>query len=89
MLSTIKASLIEALDMSDGMSDAEQDKYVIQWSKIEEYLKTHSFIMNAGVRELCGISAATANRLLAKLVKNGKLVKCREGGHWAYRLNDG
>ena len=88
MLSAIKASLIEALDMSDGMSDAEQDKSVTRWSKIEDYLKTHSFIMNAGVRELCGISAATANRLLAKLVKNGKLVKCREGGHWAYRLND-
>ena len=89
MLSTIKASLIEALDMSDGMSDAEQDKYVIQWSKIEEYLKTHSFIMNAGVRDLCGVSAATANRILVKLVKEGKLIKCQEGGHWAYRLNDG
>ena len=89
MLSTIKASLIEAVDMSDGMSDAEQDKSVTRWSKIEDYLKTHSFIMNAVVRELCGVSAATANRILAKLVKEGKRIKRREGGHWAYRLNDG
>ena len=29
MLSTIKASLIEAINMSDGMSDAELDKSVI------------------------------------------------------------
>ena len=45
--------------------------------------------MNAGVLDLCGVSAATANRILAKLVKEGKLIKRREGGHWAYRLNDG
>ncbi len=88
MLTALKALLIETLDMSDGVSDAEQDKSVTRWSKIEDYLKTHSFIMNAGVRELCGISAATANRILAKLVEEGKLIKCREGGHWAYRLND-
>ena len=87
MLSAIKASLIEVINVSDGMSDAEQDKSVTRWSKIEDYLKTHSFIMNAGVRELCGVSAATANRILAKLVEEGNLVKCREGGHWAYRLN--
>jgi len=88
MLSAIKASLVKALDMSDGMSDAEQDKSVTRWSKIEDYVNAHSFIMNAGVRDLCGVSAATANRTLAKLVEEGKLIKCREGGHWAYRLSD-
>ena len=70
------------------MSDAEQDKSVIRWRKIEDYMKTHSFIMNAGVLDLCGVSAATANRILVKLVEEGNLVKCREGGHWAYRLSD-
>ena len=39
MLSFIKATLIEALGMSDGMSDAAQNKSVIRWSKIEDYLK--------------------------------------------------
>ena len=86
MLSAIKASLVEAINMSDGMSDVAEDKTAIRWSKIEGYLKTHPFIMNADVRDLCKVSAATANRILAELVEEGKLVKCREGGHWAYRL---
>lgn len=42
--------------------------------------------MNADVRELCGVSAATANRILAGFVTEGKLNKCCEGGHWVYRL---
>lgn len=50
-------------------------------------METHSYIMNADVRALCGVSAATANRILAGLVTEGKLIKCREGGHWAYKLN--
>ena len=86
MLSAIKASLIEATNASDGMSDAAEDKATIRWSEIEGYLKTHPFIMNADVRDLCGVSAATANRILAELVKEEKLAKCRESGHWAYRL---
>ena len=86
MLSAIKASLIEAIAASDEMSDGAMGKATIRWSKIERYLKTHPFIMNADVRDLCGVSAATANRILAGLVEEGKLVKCREGGHWAYKL---
>lgn len=31
--------------------------------------------MNADVRELCGVSAATANRILAGFVSERKLVK--------------
>ncbi len=87
MLSAIKASLMEAVDMSDGMSDAAVDKASFRWSKIESYLKTHPYIMNANVRELCSVSAATANRILSGLAEEGKLVKCREGGHWVYRIN--
>ena len=44
--------------------------------------------MNADVRELCGVSAATANRILASFVAEGNLVKYHEGGHWAYRNHD-
>ena len=85
MLSAIKASLIDAIHTSDAMSDGKMDKKALRWQKIEQFLQTHEYIMNADVRELCGVSAATANRLLAEFVSNGKLVKYRESGHWAYR----
>ncbi len=87
MLSAIKASLIEAISASDEMSDVNIDKSTLRWKKIEEYLKTHDYIMNADVRKLCRVSAATANRILSSFVEEEKLSKYREGGHWAYRNN--
>ena len=86
MLSAIKASLMDAVNASDGMSDGKVDKATLRWSKIQEYLKTHDYIMNADVRELCGVSAATANRILAYFVTGNKLVKCRVDGHWGYQI---
>ena len=86
MLSAIKASLIEAIRASDEMSDEKMDKVTLRWNKIQAYLKTHDYIMNADVRELCGVSAATANRILAGFVINERLVKYRESGHWAYKI---
>ena len=88
MLSAIKASLTDVINTSDEMSDETLDKATLRWKKIEEYLKTHDYIMNADVRELCGVSAATANRILAGFAEEGKLHKYREGGHWAYRISD-
>lgn len=44
--------------------------------------------MNANVKELCGISAAAVNRLLASLTAEGRLVRCRVRGHWTYRRPD-
>ena len=82
MLSAIKASLMDAISASDG----KVDKATFRWKKIEEYLKTHDYIMNADVRELCGVSAATANRILANLVAESKLVKCHENGYWVYKV---
>ncbi len=84
MLSTIKASLMDAIKTSDVMSDGKMDKAGIRWKLIEDFLKTHPYIMNADVQALCGVSAATANRILAGLVIEGKLKKRFEGGHWAY-----
>lgn len=86
MLSTIKASLIGAINTSDEMSDGPMDKAAMRWTQIEKFLETHEFIMNADVRALCGVSAATANRILAGFASKAKLVKYREGGHWAYTL---
>ena len=90
MLSAIKASITEAMEVSDKMmdemSDGKMDKATQRWKKIEAYLKTHDYIMNANVRELCGVSSATANRILATLVENKKLKKYYERGLWSYRL---
>ena len=87
MLSAIKASLIDAINMSDALSDGKADKATGRWQKIEEYLQTHEYIMNADVRELCHVSSATANRILTELTANGKLARQRISGHWAYRLS--
>ena len=86
MLSAIKAALMDAINTSDEMSDGKVDKAALRWNKIQEYLKTHDYIMNADVRELCGVSAATANRILAGIVTGGKLKKYRKDGYWAYKM---
>ena len=87
MLASIKASLTDALKTSDGMSDApvKQDKTAGRWNVIQGYLCNHPFIMNADVRALCNVSTATANRILASFVRDGKLEKCRENGWWVYK----
>ena len=86
MLSAIKSSLIDAIDTSDEMSDGMVDKATLRWKQIEKFLETHPFIMNADVRTICNVSAATANRILVGLALEHKLVKYREGAHWAYKL---
>ena len=86
MLSAIKASLMDAINTSDEMGDGAMDKATVRWRQIEKFLETHEFIMNADVRALCGVSAATANRVLAGLTAERKLVKYSRNGHWAYKL---
>ena len=85
MLSAIKASLIDATEMSDDMSDGKTDKKTLRLKKIEQFLQTHEYIMNADVRELCGVSAATANRILAGLTETGALKKYHINGYWKYK----
>ena len=87
MLTIIKASLIDSIKTSDEMSDGTMDKATLRWLQIEKFLETHEFIMNADVRALCNVSAATANRILASLAADGKLTKCRHAGHWVYQEN--
>ena len=43
--------------------------------------------MNSDIRYLFAVSPATANRILAELVKKEKLRKIQKSGHWAYELN--
>ena len=52
MLSAIKASLIDAINTSDEMSDGPMDKATLRWKQIEKYLGNASdYIMNADVRD--------------------------------------
>lgn len=88
MLSIIKASLTDAIKTSDEMSDGKMDKATMRWMQIEKFLQTHEFIMNADVRNICGVSTATANRILAEFTKKDKLIKVRNNGHWAYQQFD-
>ena len=85
VLSAIKASLIDAAKMSDDMSDEKTVKKTLRLKKIEQFLHTHEYIMNADVRELCGVSAATANRILAGLTETGALKKYHINGYWKYK----
>lgn len=85
MLSAIKASLMEAIETSDGMSDALMDKSTVRLNTIQKHLKEYGSIKNADVRKLCNVSAATANRILKGMVQDGKLQKQQEKGQWIYR----
>jgi len=87
MLSTIKASLIDAINTSNEVSDIPTDKAALRWRQIENFLETHEFIMNADVRQIFDVSAATANRILSGFASERKLIKYREGRHWAYTIN--
>ena len=83
MLSAIKEALLEAVQVgnTENMSTEEQ-----RWYQIERFLKKHGTITNADVREMLGVSPATANRILAKNVEAGKIQKVRIGKSWGYSL---
>ena len=88
MLTILKAAILDAIGAGEE-EPKRVDKAADRWNRIQQYLNTHDFIQNADVRELCGVSSATANRILSGLTEEGKLSRCREGNHWAYRLPQG
>lgn len=81
MLSAIQEALMEAVKAgsAENMSTEEQ-----RWYQIERFLKKNGTISNADVRKILGVSAATANRILARFVEEGKLQKIRIGKSWGY-----
>lgn len=85
LLSAVKASLMEVIRASKEMRIETKDKTALRRQKIKKYLETHGSIANADVRKLCGVSPATANRILAGLVTEGKLHRYLQKGHWAYK----
>ena len=85
MLSAIKEALLDAIDTgaAENMTTDE-----LRWYKIERFFRKNEVITNADVREMFGVSAATANRILAKLTDEGKIEKMRVGRTWGYKLAD-
>lgn len=81
MLSAIKEALMEAVKTgsAENMSAEEQ-----RWYQIERFLKKNGTISNVDVREMFGVSAATANRILARMTDKGKIQKIRLGKSWGY-----
>ncbi|MGM9601828.1 MAG: Fic family protein [Faecousia sp.] len=82
MLSAIKEALVEAVQTSgaaENMTTAE-----LRWYQIERFLKKNGTITNADVRQMFQVSAATANRILAKLTEEEKIQKIRIGKSWGY-----
>jgi len=84
MLSAIKEALLEAVQVgiTENMSTEEQRRY-----QIERFLKRNGTITNADVREMLGVSSATANRILAKMTEDEKLQRIRVKKTWGYVLN--
>ena len=86
MLSAIKEALMEAVEtvgVTENMSTAE-----LRWYKIERFLQKNETITNADIRQMFAVSAATANRILAKLTDEGKLKKIRLGKSWGYIVSN-
>lgn len=80
MLSAILEALTEAAQ-ADDCTDTEQ----MRRQKILQFVGRNEIITNADVRDMFGVSAATANRILAKLTKEGTLQKIRVGKSWGYK----
>jgi len=83
MLSAIKEALLEAVQVGNTENMSTEER---RWYQIECFLKKHGTITNADVREMLGISSATANRILAKMAEDGKIQKIRIGKSWGYTL---
>lgn len=84
MLSAIQEALMEATQttgVAENMTTDELRRY-----KVEVFLKKNNVITNADVRQLFQVSAATANRILAKLTEEGLLQKIRLGKSWGYKM---
>lgn len=83
MLTAIRDTLAEAVQVS-GASGMGEDE--MRWLRIERFLKKNGSIANADVREMFGVSSATANRILSRLADDGRIKKMRVGRYWGYTL---
>lgn len=78
MLSAIREALTEATQTGDSKTDT-------RIQKILRYLRQNDYVTNAAVRQMLGVSAATANRILVRIVETEGLQKIRVGKSWGYK----
>ncbi|MBQ4157917.1 MAG: DeoR family transcriptional regulator [Clostridia bacterium] len=83
MLSAIREALLEAVQTGNTENTSTWDQ---RWRQIEHFLKKNGSITNANIRELFGVSPATANRILVKMTEEGHIQKIRIGKSWGYKI---
>ena len=83
MLSAIKEALLEAVQTGSAENRSTEEK---RWHQIKYFLEKNGTITNADVRKMLGVSAATANRILAMMTEKGRIKKVRIGRSWGYIL---
>ncbi len=86
MLSAIKEALQEAVQTSTAATAMTTEQ--MRRHQIAQFLRKNDVITNADVRQLCQVSAATANRILAGLAGEGILRKIRLGRSWGYEQTE-
>lgn len=85
MLRIIKKALSDATITSSKSPKSRATQKELRWAAIEHYLLAVPTIRNSDVQQLCGVSSATANRILNSLCKEGKLERVRVGLYLSYR----
>lgn len=83
MLSAIKEALLEAVQTGRAENRSTEEQ---RWHQIKYFLEKNGVITNADVRKMLGVSAATANRILAMMTEKGRIKKVRIGRSWGYIL---
>ncbi len=83
MLSVIKEALLEAVQTGSAENRSTEEQ---RWHQIKYFLEKNGAITNANVRKMLGVSAATANRILAMMTEKGRIKKVRIGRSWGYIL---
>jgi len=84
MLQNIAASLREALDMPNTMSDSVSDKMSEKERAILELLTVQPQMSAAMLASMLGVTSRTVERYLSTLQAQGKLIRtgARNGGSW-------
>ena len=83
MLSVIKEAQLEAVQTGSAEKRSTEEQ---RWHQIKYFLEKNGTITNADVRKMLGVSAATANRILAMMTEKGRIKKVRIGRSWGYIL---
>ena len=83
MLSAIKEALLEAVQTGRAENRSTEEQ---RWHQIKYFLEKNGTITNADVRKMLGVSAATADRILAMMTEKGRIKKVRIGRAWGYIL---